>query len=333
MNQLSIKQKYRRVIDTIDKKVIDYPQKRKKIRILIDFFWEKLRYKTKMSDYIQYEFYKKPNYLRREFIDENKREIIHRVMNNPRDCVFFDNKAKFNKKFEQYLGREWIDAQSCTFESFQLFMLKHKKVFVKPGDGWFGIGAEVCDIRNCPDLGMLWDDLKKKNAVIEECIIQHNELSEFNSTSVNTLRVVTVLCPNNKVRIMSADLRLGRLGKVADNFHHKGIASLIDLETGIVYTMGIDKDREKYIVHPDSKKQIIGFHVPYWERIKEIVQEVALLVPTVRYVGWDIAIGQNGNIFIVEGNCMADPDVTQMPDGKGKWPMYLPILRAIEEEK
>lgn len=35
--------------------------------------------------------------------------------------------------------------------------------------------------------------------------------------------------------------------------------------------------------------------------------------------------------MIVEGNCMADPDVTQMPDGKGKWPMYVPILKAVEK--
>ena len=96
---------------------------------------------------------------------------------------------------------------------------------------------------------------------------------------------------------------------------------------------GSIKNRRRYIVHPDSKKQIIGFCIPFWKQIKETVREAALIIPTVRYVGWDIALGENGEVMIVEGNCMADPDVTQMPDGKGKWPMYVPILKAVEKSR
>lgn len=333
MNQLSIKQRYERIMDMIDSNVIEYPRKWKKARILTDFLLEKIFYKTRMSDYIQYEYYKKPNYLRREFIDENRREIIHRVLNDPKDCVIFNNKAEFNRKFDKFLGREWFDTQNDTYENFKLFVKKFHRFFVKPEDGWFGIGAGIYEMQAHTDLEKLWMDLKEKKALLEECIIQHQQLSEFNSTSVNTLRVVTVLCPDNKIKIMTADLRLGRQGKVADNFHHKGIASLVDIETGIIYTLGIDKDRKRYIIHPDSRKQIVGFHIPYWEEVKALVKEAALYIPTVRYVGWDIAIGKDGKIYIVEGNCMADPDVTQMPDGKGKWPMYLPVLRAVEKEK
>ena len=31
---------------------------------------------------------------------------------------------------------------------------------------------------------------------------------------------------------------------------------------------------------------------------------------------------ENGKICIIEGNCTADPDITQMPDQVGKWPKY-----------
>ena len=333
MNQLSVKQRYERIIDMINQKVTDYPKKRTTIRILTDFLLEKIRYKTKMSDYIQYEYYKKPNYLRREFIDENRREIIHRIMNDPKDCELFNNKTEFNRVFTKYLGRDWFDTQNDTFENFRLFVEKHKKFFVKPAEGWFGIGAGICNVEDDSSLDQVWRELQEKKALLEECITQHHELSEFNPTSVNTLRIVTVLCPDNNVKIMTADLRLGRKGKVADNFHHNGIASLIDVDTGIIYTMGIDKNRRRYILHPDSKKQIIGFCIPFWKQIKETVREAALIIPTVRYVGWDIALGENGEVMIVEGNCMADPDVTQMPDGKGKWPMYVPILKAVEKSR
>ncbi len=39
MNQLSVKQRYERIIDMINQNVTDYPKKRKTIRILTDFLF------------------------------------------------------------------------------------------------------------------------------------------------------------------------------------------------------------------------------------------------------------------------------------------------------
>ena len=35
---------------------------------------------------------------------------------------------------------------------------------------------------------------------------------------------------------------------------------------------------------------------------------------------------RNGRICIIEGNCTADPDITQMPDQIGKWPKYREVI-------
>lgn len=41
----------------------------------------------------------------------------------------------------------------------------------------------------------------------------------------------------------------------------------------------------------------------------------------------------SGEIVLIEGNPGADPDVTQIEDQVGKWPLYEPLLLEIESCK
>lgn len=158
-------------------------------------------------------------------------------------------------------------------------------------------------------------------------------MAAFNNTAVNTIRVVTLICADDSVRIMAAVLRLSRKGKFADNFHHDGIASLIDVETGIVNTTGVDRKWNRYTIHPDSRKPIVGFQIPRWFEVVDMVKKAARVHPEVRYVGWDVTIKSSGEIVLIEGNPGADPDVTQIEDQVGKWPLYEPLLLEIESCK
>src|SRR5699024_2844236 len=189
-----------------------------------------------------------------------------------------------------------------------------------------GKGISIVEIKRETDLVSLYKELKNENSIIEELIVQHKDLAEFNPTSVNTLRVVTLFCPDGEVRVMTANLRVGNGLRYADNFHHNGIATLLNVNTGIVVTSGIDMNFNRYMIHQVSGKQIIGFKVPYWDEVVKTVKKVAKVTPTVGYVGWDVAIGENGEIIILEGNAAADPDISQMPDQIGKWPLYEPFV-------
>lgn len=154
----------------------------------------------------------------------------------------------------------------------------------------------------------------------------------FNSSSVNTLRMVTLLCADGKPKVVVGVLRIGRAGKTADNFHHYWITTTIDVENGIVNAPGIDREFKRYIVHPDSGEQIIGFNIPCWDKATELVRQAALVIPEVRYVGWDVAIDSDGNTQLIEGNYGADPDVTQMPCREGKWPAFRKELDMIVQK-
>lgn len=53
-----------------------------------------------------------------------------------------------------------------------------------------------------------------------------------------------------------------------DNFHFDGIGANINIETGIIDTIGYDVHNNVYLTHPITGKQIIGFQIPYWEECK-----------------------------------------------------------------
>ncbi len=302
-----------------------------KIFVLVDLAFSIVIYGGGINDYFQYQFYKRRHIDRKNFIVHRKRMRIVRTCNDKNDRIIFDHKPKFNQLFDKYLGRDWLESESCSFDDFSEFAKKHKKFIIKPTDGSHGKGIRIESISEFSDLESLFKNLKKEKAIIEEIIQQHEELEEFNPTSVNTLRVVTLLCADGKARVMTANLRMGNGERFADNFHHNGIAALLDVDNGIVVTSGIDRNFKKYIIHPESGKQIIGFRIPYWDKVVETVKEAAQVVPTVRYVGWDVAIGKNGEIHLVEGNAAADPDVSQMPDQIGKWPLYKEHITAIKK--
>lgn len=291
--------------------------------ILFDMGISMVIYGSGINDYFQYQFYKRKHIDRKSFIVHRKRMRIVNHFNNSNGKALFDSKPDFNTKYTDFIGRDWLDISNSTFEEFKAFVKKHPRFIEKPVDGSHGKGIRIIDLnQENIKVNDVYNELKSDTPIIEEIIVQHEELAEFNPTSVNTLRVVTLKCKDGNVRVMTANLRVGNGEKYADNFHHNGIASLLNVNTGIVVTPGIDMNFKGYYVHPVSGKQIIGYNIPHWNKVVETCKNAALVTPSVGYVGWDVAVGENGKIMIIEGNAAADPDVSQMPDQIGKWPLY-----------
>ncbi len=301
-----------------------------KLCLLVDVSWEKLRYGTAREDYFQYEFYKKNNRGRREFITHGKSAKIHAICNDPEKATIFSDKASFAQIFKDYIGRDILDMKNTTLEEFRDFTVKHDKMFVKPQDGSYGRGVSIvrCNAENAEDL---YKDYNGKKILIEEVITQHPAMARFNSSSLNSVRIVTLIKANGEPVVLPGSVvRIGREGKIADNFHHNGMGAQIDNSTGLICSVGIDKNGNKYIVHPDSKLTLLGFCIPLWDEIKRCVCAAAKLVPEVRYVGWDVAITNDNRVVLIEGNDRADPDLGQMSDSIGKWSTFKAYLDEIK---
>ena len=281
MNE-SVGQKFARLYDDIDKNIKTNPSIFLKTKISIDFLWEKFCHDIELIDYIQYRFYYKKRPERRRFMTHGELIRTIKACNNFESRVIFDQKPLFNKNFERFLGRDWLDASEASNEQIKKFLETHEKIFGKQPDGMFGKGIRVFKRDEINISNDLLEEIKKNKLLLEENILQHPEIAEFNETSVNSLRIVTLNTLNDGVHVMAAVLRIGRNGRFADNFHHNGIASLVDIPTGIVCTRGIDREWNHYVLHPDSKKQIVGFTIPFWNEIIDFVKEAALVYPDVR---------------------------------------------------
>lgn len=325
----SILHKFKRFYADIERYVVPDASLRTKAFITLDFLWEKFRYGTELIDYVQYRFYYKKRVERGRFVNHGKLLQIMRTCNDPGSKELFNQKPLFNREFSQYLGREWVYPAYCTREEFMRFFNGHEAYFCKSPDGMNGVGIEIVKKSDVNDPDAFYKKCVENKTLLEEILVQSPELAAFNDTAVNSLRMVTLVCADDTVRVMAAVLRISRKGKFADNFHHEGIAALIDIKTGIVYTTGVDRNWNRYVLHPDSKKQIVGFKVPHWGEIIDTVKKAAMVHPEVRYVGWDVMIKENGQIVLIEGNPGAEPDVTQIGDQIGKWPLYEPLIKEI----
>ena len=115
--------------------------------------------------------------------------------------------------------------------------------------------------------------------------------------SVNTVRVPVVKKKNGDIVIFHPFFRIGLGDSVVDN---RCILCNVDVETGIVYTDGVDKWGNRYIIHPDTKRQIVGFNIPNWKELMDLVKKVSSETSN-RYIGWDFALSENGWVM-VEGN-------------------------------
>jgi len=267
------------------------------------------RYGCSFDDYFRYEFYKKSNYERNKFITYRRSKNLIQNCNDPEYICYFNDKATFNTKFSAFIHRDWIDCHEATDEELQSFITQHERVLIKPRKGGQGKGIRLITI----------NDYRKglvngiDNCIAEEVLIQHPELSKLNPSSVNSIRVLTY-----NGDIIAAALRMGSNKSIVDNLHSDGICGHIDLQSGVIDILGVDNNMNKYLYHPNSRVLLPGFIIPNWDQLIACVKEAAGLVKQVKYVGWDVAVLEDG-IAIIEGNHDPGHDIVQMIAQTGLW--------------
>ena len=327
----NINHKIARFNETINSEISPDLSAWQRFGIFCDFVGEYLFHGAYLNDYCQYDFYYKNRRERDNYIVFDKWMQIKNVCNDPDKVAIMDDKFLFNEAYKKFLGRDYLDINTATLEDFVQFLEGKEAIFVKEYDGTCGIGVDKVYIKDIDDISALFDEYKAKKMLCEGVLTQCKEMAEFNESSINTLRVVTIRKADGKVKVMGGLLRTGRKGRIADNFHHNGIVAFLDGDTGVVSTTGVNKDKDRFILHPDSGKQIVGFNVPVWDKVVDAVTKAALVTPELRYTGWDVVIDENYDIAIIEGNSAAEPDGEQVTTKTGRWPLYKKYLDEIEK--
>ena len=169
----------------------------------------------------------------------------------------------------------------------------------------------------------LYNDLVSKNMLIEDAIVAHPDMN-FGGKAVNTIRMYTLLDRKGDVHHIKAILRASTGESHLDNFHGGGIIYEVDLATGVVCSKGrsITSLEEDIIVQPNTDIVMVGRKIPNWNIVLQKSSIAAKLIPECRYIGWDIAITNEGVEFI-EGNHDADHVLLNTPGSRCHWKDFL----------
>ncbi|MDO4518655.1 MAG: sugar-transfer associated ATP-grasp domain-containing protein [Bacillota bacterium] len=304
-----------------------------RIVVLKDIMSCVMKHGSGYVDYEAYEMYNMSENERSEFLTVGRNNTMVKELNQPGYRDYFDDKALFNEKFGKYLKRDWMVLNGENFEEFKQFCSDKDAFFMKPLDQHSGYGIEKLYMKDISDLHAEYDRLYSQGCILaEEVVTQCEEMSKLCTTSVNTIRLVTLLNrAGTKATVAAGAIRMGREGGFVDNFNHGGLAVILDVSKGESVTDGYDKERVTYIETPVLGTKLKGFKVPMWEECIKLVEEAALVVPEVRYVAWDVCVSDKYGPLLIEGNDYPGQDVTQYPKlGLGTYAAFSRILEELE---
>ena len=316
-----------RMFDMIDR--VHKESGKMKLIILIDMIYSAFVYNVGYLDYYVFGFVFCNKEERKTFMTMPISNYLFKTLNDKQRRDDFDDKLKFNEIFNDYLGRGWLDLRKANYDDFVEFTRKYPVLFVKPVDAFSGKGIEKITITDTSDLQAIYKSLlEHKQYVVEECLVQHEGMNVLNPTSINTLRI-TSLIKDGVVHIPYTLVRTSDGTKAIDNIGSGGFYAPID-ENGIIFKPGFTEQDGVHEYHPYTNTKFVGFEIPCYKEAVELIKKVALLTPEVRYCGWDVAITKNGPVLI-EGNPMPGYDIPQnhfhLVGKTGRLPQFTEILK------
>ncbi|MEE0945212.1 MAG: sugar-transfer associated ATP-grasp domain-containing protein [Acutalibacteraceae bacterium] len=189
-----------------------------------------------------------------------------------------------------------------TIEEAYKEIIKNTEVICKPTqESGSGRGIEFW---NCEkDADKIWSYLKDKsnsNYIVQKIIKQHSLYNEIHSSSVNTIRICSILLCDG-VHILSSVLRMGVDKSRVDNATAGGISCGID-ENGCLKEYAYSfYSGEKTAVHPQGFV-FKGVKLPYYDKAVELVKKAHPVIGNFKLVSWDICIDEKGDAVLIEAN-------------------------------
>lgn len=199
-------------------------------------------------------------------------------------------------------GHYVFEDNSEVSENEAFSVLREKATFVCKVALGSGGGRNVLKISLDKDnQTSIFEFIHKSQDVIFQEVLQQNEfMSNFNSDSVNTFRLLT-LNINGNCTVLSSFLRMGGKGSFVDNLSSgKGVLVGVS-QQGCLREYGIRKNYTKVFESPTGIP-FKGIIVPDWDKIKDTIIEFHRHIPFANLIGWDVALNKSGIPIVVEIN-------------------------------
>ncbi len=268
--------------------------------IFFDMLWWAAFEHTAYIDYYEADFALLKRRERKTFMTSLLQHHYANSVNDPKAAKTLESKLSFNRAYERFLGREWINLEETDAAGLREFADRHPVLIAKVPVSREGKGVFRYDAAEVSDWQDFYTELVEKGQLlVEEAIVQHPYLAKYCAGTVNTTRITTFF-DGEKVHPLVAVQKFGR-GAVSDQFTWGGFFTMLDDDGRAVGPGHTGKHKSQYIVHPDSQESIVEFQLPMWNDAIALVDEAARVTPEVPYVGWDVAVTPEGPILI-EGN-------------------------------
>lgn len=204
-----------------------------------------------------------------------------------------------------------VDASQSDETQLRQFFSYDMDAFAKPSDGQLGngvfslriVGGKIYIDKEETSINNLIQLILSADYLIQECIYQHPKMAELNCSTINSIRLQTVMDKDGVVHPFGAGLRVGRLGSSVDNWAKGGVFVGINMENGKLMETGFMKPQFGTSVkeHPDTHVAFKDFEIPFYKEAEALAVKLHGYLYRCHSVGWDIAITENGPVFI-EGN-------------------------------
>ncbi|WP_159800592.1 sugar-transfer associated ATP-grasp domain-containing protein [Flavobacterium sp. MK4S-17] len=284
-----------------------------------DVISSSLKYNISILDYFYFRFYELDSEQRKAYAGTGYMYEYQLKMNPPAHRNVLEDKILFLEKYKDFVIRKHSTyAALKTNKSLLEEFLSNPsgKLVAKGSKGQVGAEVKIIKTQDYTAESLL-KYMKENNLdLLEDYVVQHPDIMAVSPSGLNTIRVFTQI-ENGKLYYLGARFRI-TINSAVDNMAAGNPAAPIDIETGKVNGPAIFSDitREGITVHPITGAQIVGFTIPFWEEIKEMLEKAVFLVPENRSIGWDIAITEKGP-ELIEGNHNWCKLLWQLPVRKG----------------
>ena len=155
------------------------------------------------------------------------------------------------------------------------------------------------------DIGNLLRNVMQSEYIYQEAIRQHPALNILNPASLNTIRIDSFIDEEGNINVLSGYIRMSMDNNYVDNIGSGGCYVGIDIDSGRMKKFSYSDFKRDGVLrltsHPVTGTVFDGIEIPYMQEIKELVMRAASMIPGLRLIGWDVAIGPEGPVLI-EGN-------------------------------
>ena len=158
-----------------------------------------------------------------------------------------------------------------------------------------------------------------RNFIIQELIQQHEDLNRLNPTSVNSLRLRSIII-NNEVKILNGVIRIGGEGSFVDNTSQGGLYCGIR-EPGFLFPHAYDGKWNTFY-ETSSGVKFEGFTIPNYTEAIRMIKDCHIQLPHFRLISWDVSINIDGEPVLIEYNV----------NGQGFWQNYGPYFTPYTDD-